>query len=351
MLEPAALFHLSPTAWVVILFHVFILFVMALDLGVLHRRARVAGVREAALWTGVWISSALMFALLIWRFWPMWRPDSSARGSDKALEFVTGYVTELSLSVDNLFVFMVIFRYFGVALQFQHRVLFWGILGALFMRAGFILTGAVVLDYFHWAIYLLGGLLLFTSYRMLRSRKQEFDPEKNLVLRLAQRYLPVVHVPTQRFFVYRSGRWFATSLLLVLLVIESTDVVFAVDSIPAIFGITRDPFIVYTSNILAILGLRSLFFLLAGFLEMFRYLNVGLSLVLGFIGLKMIVQEPLRPYLQAVGIGERILVLVSLIAVTAILAVTVLASVIAGRPARSTASSGESDTPAVKPRP
>src|SRR5439155_2554469 len=239
------------------------------------------------------------FAAGIWRFWDDWRPGEAGQGSVKALEFVTGYLIEESLSVDNLFVFLVIFRYFAVPPHLQHRVLFWGILGALVMRATMILAGAALLNAFHWMIYVFGVFLLYTAFKLFRSVEEEIDPGRNPLLRLAQRVLPVESsYDSPTFWVKREGRWYATPLPLVVLVVESTDVVFALDSIPAIFGITKDTFIVYTSNIFAILGLRSLFFLLAGFLGMFRYLSVGLAAVLAFVGLKMILEVPLEHFLE-----------------------------------------------------
>lgn len=312
-------------------FHLFILLMLALDLGVIQRRAHVVGMREAALWSTVWVALALLFALGIWKLWYVWHPDVPEQGSQKALEFLTGYLIEKSLSVDNLFVFLVIFRYFGVPGHLQHRVLFWGILGALIMRATLILAGAALLAAFHWMIYLFGAFLIYTGYKLLGSLEEEIDPGRNPLLRLARRFLPMVHdYDSPKFWVRREGRWHATPLPLVLLVIESTDVVFALDSIPAIFGITTDTFIVYTSNIFAILGLRALYFLLANFLGMFRYLSVGLALVLAFVGVKMILQEPLKPFLEALGILEWHVILFSLATVGTILAGSIIVSLLVG---------------------
>src|SRR5262245_59926951 len=298
---------------------------LALDLGVFQRKAHAVGMKEAAIWSAVWVALALLFAAGIWQFWDRWHPNAPpGEGSGKAIEFVTGYLIEKSLSVDNLFVFLVIFRYFAVPPHLQHRVLYWGILGALIMRAVMTLAGAALLNKFHWMIYVFGAFLLYTAYKMLRSVEEDIDPGKNPLLRLARRFLPVVHdYDSPTFWVKRDGRWHATPLPLVLLVVESTDVVFAVDSIPAIFAITTDTFIVSTSNIFAILGLRSLYFLLAGFLGKFRYLNVGLALVLAFVGLKMIGEEWAHPYLKAYGIGDRELILVSLGVIATILGVAV----------------------------
>jgi len=321
----------SPEFLVLVGFHVFVAAMLALDLGVFQRKAHAVSMKEAAIWTTVWVSLAMLFAVGIWVFWDRWHPNRAPEGHVKAIEFVTGYLIEESLSVDNLFVFLVIFRYFAVPKHLQHRVLYWGILGALIMRPTLILAGAALLNTFHWMIYIFGAFLLYTAFKLFRSVEEEIDPGRNPLLRLAQRFLPVQNnydPPT--FWVKREGRWYATPLPLVVLVVESTDVVFAVDSIPAIFGITKDTFIVYTSNIFAILGLRSLFFLLAGFLGMFRYLSTGLAAVLAFVGLKMIVGEPLEPYLAQMGIGRTTTILVSLGVVAGILTVAVIASIIAG---------------------
>jgi len=254
--------------------------VLILDLGIVNRRAHVIRAREAALWTAFFVTLAALFAgWLFWRF-----------GSRIGLEFVTGYLIEYALSVDNLFVFLVVFSYFSVPGEFRHRVLFWGILGAMLMRAAFILAGTALIARFHWAIYVFGAFLVVTGVKILFSDEQQIRPENNPLLRLARRLLPVTsEYHGQRFLVRLDGRWFATPLLLVLVVIEATDVVFAVDSIPAIFGVTRDPFLCFTSNIFAILGLRALFFLLADFMNRFHYLSVGLGVVLAFVGAKMIV--------------------------------------------------------------
>lgn len=253
--------------------------ILFLDLGVVNRHAHAIRPREAALWTGFCVSLALLFALWLgWRF-----------GSRPALEFTTGYLIEYALSVDNLFVFLVLFRYFAVPARLQHRVLFWGILGALVLRAAFILTGAALIARFHWLIYLFGAFLLVTGARLVATDDEEVHPERNPVLKLARRLLPVTSdYRGQRFFVHEAGRRFATPLFLVLIVIEATDVVFAIDSIPAIFGVTHDPFVVFTSNIFAILGLRALYFLLHDFMGRFYYLKHGLGLVLVFVGAKMV---------------------------------------------------------------
>jgi len=255
---------------------------LALDLGVFHRRAHEIKVKEALRWTFVWIGLALAFNLGIY-FW---------FGSECALEFLTGYLIEKALSVDNLFVFLVIFSYFAVPPALQHRVLLWGILGALVMRALFIVLGAALLQTFHWVIFLFGGFLLLTGIKLLFQREDSVHPEKNPVLRLVKRVIPTVSdYHGTHFFVRESGRLLATPLLLVLVVVEATDIVFAVDSIPAIFAVTDDPFIVYTSNVFAILGLRALYFALAAALGRFHYLKFGLGLVLAFVGIKMLITD------------------------------------------------------------
>ena len=292
-------------------FNVFVLGMLALDLAVFHRKAHAVSLREALIWSIVWIALALVFNSGIYYFW----------GPEKALEFLTGYLIEKSLSVDNLFVFLVIFSYFDVPVMYQHRVLFWGILGALVMRAIFIATGAALLNAFHWMIYVFGGFLIITGIKLLLTGDHKLEPEKNPAVRLLRRIMHVTNeYHGQRFFVRKDRRLWATPLLLVLVVVETTDVIFAVDSIPAIFAITMDPFIVYTSNVFAILGLRALFFLLAGIMDMFRYLKVGLSFVLCFVGVKMMIVD-----LYKIPIG------VSLGLVTGILALSILASLIAQR--------------------
>jgi tellurite resistance protein TerC len=304
---------------------------LAIDLFVFQRQAHAVSMREAAGWSVVWIALAFAFAWGIWQYWHVWHPEAPEQGGTKAVEFITGYLIEKSLSVDNLFVFLVIFRYFCVPSHLQPRVLLWGILGALIMRISLILLGAALLQTFHWMIYLFGLFLIYTAYKLWHSVEEEIDPSKNPVLRLARRFFRIADgYDTPHFWCKRDGRWHLTTLPVVILVIESTDVVFALDSIPAIFGITQDIFIVYTSNIFAILGLRALYFLLANLLGMFRYLSYGLSLILGFVGLKMILQDHLKPYLEEAGIGGQALIFISLGVISAILAISVVASIIAG---------------------
>jgi tellurite resistance protein TerC len=255
---------------------------LALDLGLAQRGSGRLTTRQALVWTLVWIGSALAFnaGVYVWM------------GQEKALEFLTGYLIEKALSVDNIFVFLVIFSYFGVPLEHQRRVLLWGVLGAIVLRAIFIGLGAVLLHNFHWIIFVFGGFLIFTGIKILTQKHAEVHPERNPVVRLFQRFVPTAtEYHGERFWVVKDGRRYATPLLLVLLTVEATDVVFAVDSIPAIFAVTSDPFIVFTSNIFAILGLRALYFLLAGIMDRFRYLKIGLGLVLVFVGIKMVISD------------------------------------------------------------
>ena len=263
-------------------FIAFVLAMLALDLGVFHRQAHKVSVREAAVWSVVWVGLALAFNAILWK----------AFGPQRGMEFLTGYLIEKALSVDNIFVFVLIFGAFSVPDTYQHRVLFWGILGALIMRAIFVGLGATLIASFHWVLYLFGAFLVITGIKMLVMRDHGFDPRSNPVFRLFQRLVPAVDTyHGAAFTVKQGGRRFATPLLLVLVAVELTDLVFAVDSVPAIFAVTKDPFIVFTSNIFAILGLRSLYFLLAGVVDRFHLLKVGLSLVLVFVGVKMLVAE------------------------------------------------------------
>ncbi|HSK76014.1 MAG TPA: TerC family protein [Thermoanaerobaculia bacterium] len=259
-------------------FNLFILAMLALDLGVFHRKSHVVSIREATTWSLVWIALAMVFNAGLWHF----------RGSEPAIQLFTGYLIEKSLSVDNIFVIALLFSYFAVPPAYQHRVLFWGILGALVMRAAFIFAGAALLAKFHWIIYLFGAFLILTGLKMAIFRDAEIHPENNPLLKLVRRLIPVTNeYRKDHFFVREGGRLLATPLFLVLVLVESTDLVFAVDSIPAIFAVTNDPFLVYTSNVFAILGLRSLYFVLAGVMSKFVYLKLGLSGVLVFVGVKM----------------------------------------------------------------
>ncbi len=268
--------------WFWIAFNAFVLGMLALDLGVFHRKAHVIKPKEAAIWTAVWASLSLLFAAGLFYL----------EGSQVALTFLTGYVIEQTLSIDNIFVIVMIFAYFGVPAEFQHRVLFWGIIGALVMRGIFIGLGALLLAKFHWIIYVFGALLIYTGIGMALRQDEEFDAEQNKVLRLARRFLPFTNeYDGQKFFTVRNGVRVGTPLLLVLIMVEFTDLIFAIDSIPAIFAITSEPFLVYTSNIFAILGLRSLYFLLAGMVDKFHLLKYGLAVILTFVGIKMVIVE------------------------------------------------------------
>lgn len=259
-------------------FSALVAFLLILDLGVLNRRSHVLAFREALSWSGALVVVALSFGAFLW-----WR-----EGAQAGFEFYTGYLVELSLSVDNLFVFILIFQYFAVPTAFQPRVLKWGILGAMIMRGIMIGAGTLLLARFHWIIYVFGGILLLTGLKMLRGGEEKIEPERNPLIRLARRFIPVTSdYQGQWFLVQRAGKWLATPLLLVLLVVEWSDVVFAIDSIPAIFAITRDPFIVYSSNVFAILGLRALFFVLSGAMNRFVYLKPAVALILMFVGIKM----------------------------------------------------------------
>ena len=275
----------STLAWVG--FCIFILVMLAIDLGLFNRKPHEISYRNAALWSAVWVALALLFAGLL--FGPLgWELFGPAR-HQKALEFLAGYLIELSLSVDNLFVFLLIFSYFKVPPKYQHRVLYWGVLGALVMRIAMIVAGTALIDRFHWIIYFFGAFLVYTGAQMLRGGETEIEPENNVVVRFVSRYVPITrHYERKKFFTVVDGKRVGTLLLLVLIVVEVTDLVFAVDSIPAIFGVTTDRFIVYTSNVFAILGLRTFYFLLAGVVEKFHYLKIGLGIVLGFIGVKML---------------------------------------------------------------
>ena len=301
-------------------FNLFILAMLALDLGVFHRKSHEVSIREATTWSLVWITLAMIFNAGLWYF----------RGPEPAVQFFTGYLIEKSLSVDNIFVIALLFNYFAVPPAYQHRVLFWGILGALVMRAAFILAGAALLAEFHWILYVFGAFLILTGLKMAIFRDAEIHPENNPVLKLVRRLIPVTDEYRKgHFFVREGGRLLATPLFLVLALVESTDLVFAVDSIPAIFSVTTDPFLVYTSNVFAILGLRSLYFVLAGVMAKFAYLKLGLSGVLVFVGTKMTLVD-LYKIPSPVSLGV----------IATILAVSVIASLVKSRREEKTRSSG-----------
>lgn len=266
-------------------FNLFVLLMLALDLGVFNRKAHVVSVKEALTWSGVWICLSLIFNGLIYHWF----------GEAKAVEFFTGYVIEKSLSVDNIFVFVLVFRYFQIPSIYQHKILFWGILGALVMRVIFIFAGVALIEKFHWTIYLFGAFLIYTGYKMFTEQDKKIEPEKNPVIKLFRRVMPVTSdLRGDKFFVSENGKKYATPLFLVLILIETTDLIFAVDSIPAILAVTQDRFIVYTSNVFAILGLRSLYFALAHVIHRFIYLSTGLAVILVFVGLKMVLVDVIK---------------------------------------------------------
>jgi tellurite resistance protein TerC len=281
-------------------FLAFVVAMLALDLGVFHRKAHEVSIKEALAWSIAWVSLAVLFNLVVY----------AAFGPERGLEFTTGYLIEKALAVDNIFVFVVIFSYFGIPPLYQHRVLFWGIIGALFMRAAFIVAGAALIQRFHWIIYLFGLALLVTGIKLfVQKADAHADPGKNFLVRLVRRVLPMREtLDGEHFFSRQAGRWVGTPLLLALVTVELTDVIFAVDSIPAIFAVTKDPFIVFTSNIFAILGLRSMYFLLAGIVPKFRYLKPALSIILVFVGIKMLLVD-VFPIPIAISLGVVALIL------------------------------------------
>jgi len=292
-----------------IAFNILIFLILALDLGILNKKAHKIPLKEAVIWSAVWITIALLFNLFIFLEF----------GRTKALEFLTGYLIEYSLSVDNIFVFILIFTYFTVPDKYQHKVLFWGIVGALVMRGIFIFAGVALINRFHWVVIIFGGFLVFTGIKMLVQKESQVEPEKNPVVKFSRKFLPVTQeLHGSKFFIRQNGRSYATPLFIILLIIESTDLIFAVDSIPAVLAISQDTFIVYTSNIFAILGLRSLYFAVAGIMGYFRFLKIGLSFVLTFVGLKML----------ASFFNFEIPILLSLAVIVLILLISILASVL-----------------------
>jgi len=300
---------IGASTWLWIGFSIFIVVMLSLDLGLLNRKAHTVRYREAWIWTGVWVTLAMIFAYIVFQY----------QGSQRGLEFLTGYLIELSLSVDNLFVFILIFSFFQVPSKYQHRVLFWGVLGALFMRLTMIFVGAALLNRFHWIIYIFGAFLIYTGIKMFKQEETDIRPDENPVVKLITRFLPVTdYYEGKKFFTRVNGKRAGTLLLLVLVVVEVTDLVFAVDSIPAIFAITTNTFIVYTANVFAILGLRSMYFLLAGVIDKFQYLRTGLAIVLTFIGAKMLV----------VVVGIKIDTIYSLVFVALVLLGSVIASLV-----------------------
>lgn len=282
-------------------FNLFVLVMLALDLGVFHRKAHEVSMKEALTWSGVWVGLALIFNVIVY----LWR------GPEVGLQFLTGYLIEKSLSVDNIFVFVLLFSYFSVPSKYQHKVLFWGILGALIMRAIFIAAGATLIAKFHWIIYIFGAFLVFTGIRMAMNHGTKVDPEKNPVVKLFKKLFPVTNeYHGSKFWIREAGKWVATPLFVVLILVEVTDLIFAVDSIPAILAITSDPFIVYTSNVFAILGLRSLYFALAGLMHLFKYLHYGLAAILVFVGTKMLITDLFKIPI-GISLGVILLILVA----------------------------------------
>ncbi|EFH82849.1 TerC family protein [Ktedonobacter racemifer] len=300
--------------WFWIGFNVFVLAMLALDLGIFNRKEHIPSIKEALIWVVVWVLLALIFNVGVYFF----------LGTNKALEFLAGYLIEQSLSTDNIFVFVLIFSYFVVPRIYQHRVLFWGIMGALIMRGTMIAAGAFLLERFHWILYIFGAFLIYTGIRMAFYDESDIEPEKNPVLRLARRIFPIASDHEgKEFLIRRNGTLYATPLLLVLIVVETTDLIFAVDSIPAVFAITQDPFIVYTSNVFAILGLRSLYFVLANLVDKFYYLRFALAVILSFVGIKML--------LPLIFHDLHVPTWFPLVVIVAVLLVAVIASVVRNR--------------------
>ena len=309
---------MSDQIWYWILFNVFVLIMLALDLGVFHRHAHEVKMKEALTTSAIWIALAMLFNVAIY-FW---------MGEKKALEFLTGYIIEKSLSVDNIFVFIMVFSYFNVPSLHQHKILFWGIIGALIMRAIFIFAGVALITKFHWMIYVFGLFLIVTGIKMAFQKDKKIEPEKNPVIRLFRKLFPVTDsYDGSKFLTKINGKNFATPMMIVLIVIETTDLIFAVDSIPAILAITDDPFIVYTSNVFAILGLRALYFALAGIMQLFHYLAYGLSAVLVFVGAKMMLVDVYKIPIQ-----------ISLLVIVLILTTAVVASIMRSKSQGSRAS-------------
>jgi tellurite resistance protein TerC len=337
------LFPFSDYWWFYAAFTLFVLFLLALDLGVFHRQAHEVSFREAATWSVVWVALALLFNFLLYQY-ALWKFPTDPRllavpGFDPSgaawrvsLEFLTGYIVEKSLSVDNVFIFVVIFSYFAIPAKYQHRVLFYGIIGALIFRALFIAAGSVLMQY-HWVIILFGGFLILTGIKMMLAPEKPIDPNKNLLIRLFRRFVPVTpELHGQRFFIRQAMtpggkmRTFATPLFIALLFIELTDVIFAVDSVPAIFALTKEPMIVFTSNVFAILGLRAMYFMLAGAVDKFHMLKYGLAVVLVFVGLKMVWLNDL--------FGGKFPISWSLGIITATIGVSIIFSLLFPKPAR-----------------
>ena len=291
-----------------ILFAVFIVAVLALDLGIINRKAHVIKMKEALLWTSFWVMLAIAFGVGVYYCY----------GHIKSMEFFTAYLIEYSLSIDNLFVFMLIFRYFGVPHAYEHKALFWGILLALITRAIFIFAGVALINTFSWVMYIFGAFLIYTGVKMALNKQTEVHPDKNIALKLLRYFMPVSkQFSSSKFFIVKRGVRFATPMLVVLLALETTDILFAVDSIPAVLAISKDPFIIYTSNVFAILGLRSLFFAISGLMKLFHLLHYGLAAILTFVGVKMLIEDFFH-----------VPVMASLVVIAAILAVSIVSSII-----------------------
>jgi tellurite resistance protein TerC len=307
------------------IFSVLVVVLLTLDLFVFHRHDHTPSLRESVGWSIFWISLALLYNGWIWYWF----------GPTHGMEYLTGYVVEKMMSFDNIFVFVVIFRYFRVPLKFQYRILFWGILGAVALRLIFILLGAALIQKFHWIVPIFGLFLIYTAIKLVFHAESDVHPEKNILLRIARRFLPVSKGGHEQhghsFFVREAGRLCITPIFLVLLVVESTDVLFAVDSVPAIFGITKDPFIIFTSNIFAILGLRALYFLLAGVIDLFRYLHYGLSAVLAFVGISMVADYVAEVFYQMPDNEHLIPIWAKLAIIALLMAVAIAISVLADR--------------------
>jgi tellurite resistance protein TerC len=298
----------------------FVAIVMALDLGVFHKSAHEVKTKEALRWSAVWMALAVAFSVIIFTQWDVINPGSKYSNTDAGIAFISGYLVEWALSVDNLFVFLLVFGYFQIPAKYQHRVLFWGILGALFFRAVFIAAGSVLLDKFHWTMILFGAFLVFTGIKMLTSHGKKMDPSKNPLVGLVSKFVPITkEFHGQKFFTRIGKKLWATPLFLALIIIEFTDIIFAIDSVPAIFAITREPFIVFTSNVFAILGLRSLYFALAGLMQMFTYLHYGLSAILMFVGSKMLygfLEKDVWPSLPSIPVWLSLPVIIGMLGIS-----------------------------------
>ncbi len=289
--------------WLWVIFNLFVFGMLALDLGVFHRKAHVIRLREALIWSTIWTVLALIFNLYILFYWQSISPGSEYTNKQAAIAYLTGYIIERALSIDNLFVFLVIFTYFGIPKKYEYKILFWGIIGALAFRVIFIFSGVALLHAFDWMKYVFGVLLLYTAFKVLVSKDIKVDPDKNPIIRWFKKIYPVSNnMESGKFFILDAGKRMATPLFIALLVVEMTDILFAFDSVPAILAITKDPFIVYSANVFAILGLRALYFAIAGIMGLFAYLHYGLSFVLAFVGVKMMLGKEIIPIVVSLGV-------------------------------------------------